>query len=70
MATINNEHNYTLSPAQQQAVFNAAANMGIDEVFAGEQFEDEDVDLLFYIPFFDADGEFLFNLNCDTGKVE
>lgn len=67
---IQNNNDYTLTPAQQQAVINAATTYGgIDEVVMGELFEDEDVDGLMYAPVEDVDGEFLFNLNMKTNET-
>lgn len=70
MAKIQNSNGFPLTSAQQQAVNNAAANYGVDEVVIDELFEDEDKDGLFYAPVYDVDGNFLFNVNMNTDEIQ
>ena len=76
MATIINNQDFILTPAQQQAVQNACAHANYSEIITGEKFEDEDGEIL--IPFYfdsynevddETIEEFAFNMNAETLEI-
>lgn len=67
MATIQNSTAYTFSPATQQAVRNAAANLGLDEVVVGVHPNDGNNGTLFQI--FDTDDNYLFSIDTDGDVI-
>lgn len=73
MATIINNQDFMLTAEQQQAINNAAAEMGLNEVIVGEKDYSEDE---VFVPIFfesedngDAIDEFAFNLNLETNQI-
>ena len=67
MATIINNHEFTLSIPVQQAVNNAAANFGIDTVVVGKV---KDLDEGQQFQIFDEDDNYLFTIDSDCVITE
>lgn len=67
MASIINNHEFTLSTAVQQAVNNAAANFGIDTVVVGKV---KDLDEGQQFQIFDEDDNYLFTIDSDCVITE
>ena len=67
MATIFNSTKYTFSPSAQQAISNAAANMGIDEVNTGINSGDGNNGTLFDL--YDNDDNYLFSIDTDGDVI-
>mgnify|MGYP003511280795 CR=1 FL=1 len=67
MATIKNNTQYTLSPSAQQAINNAAANCGVDEVVTGTHPNDFNNGTLFQL--FDTEDNYLFSIDTDGDVI-
>lgn len=61
MATIINNLDYTFTPAEQQEIHNAAANAGVDTVYASAY---KDTDNIF--DFNTESGDYLFSIDVDA----
>ncbi len=67
MATITNNTQYTFSPSAQQAIRNAAANCGVDEVVAGIHPNDGHNGTMFQL--FDTEDNYLFSVDTDGDVI-
>lgn len=67
MTRIINNHEFTLSTQVQQAVNNAAANLGIDTVVVGKV---KDVDEGQQFQIYDEDDNYLFTVDSDAVVTE
>ncbi|MCB0576941.1 MAG: hypothetical protein KDC61_20445 [Saprospiraceae bacterium] len=67
MATIINNHEFTLSTQVQQAINNAAANLGVNTVVVGKT-KDTDDGQQFEI--YDEDDNYLFTVDSDAVVTE
>lgn len=67
MARIKNISNTTLQPSSQQAINNAAAWAGVDEVLVAKHENDGNNDKLFRV--FDADENYLFTIDTEGDVI-
>jgi len=67
MATIKNNTQYTFSPSAQQAIKNAAANIGVDEVVTSVHPNDGNNGTLFQL--FDTEDNYLFSIDTDGDVI-
>jgi len=67
MATIQNNTTHTFSPASQQAIRNAMANAGLDEVVTKTNNPHNDVDNI--LNFFDTEGNYQFSIDVENDVV-
>lgn len=72
MCQITNNSNFTLSIENKNAVRNAAANMGIENVVIDEDFDSENDNIVsvFEEENEEGDSNFLFSLNTKTSEIE
>ena len=67
MATITNNTQYTFSPSAQQAIRNAAANVGVDEVTTSVNPTDGNNGTLFDL--YDVNENYLFSIDTDGDVI-
>lgn len=67
MSTIQDNTAHTFSPASQQAIRNAMAHAGIDEVVTRTNKPHDEVDNIFN--FFDADGNYRFSIDTEGDVI-
>ncbi len=67
MSKIINNTNVTFSPSAQQAILNAAAHTGAEDVFAKNNYTDGDKDTLFDLC--DANDNYLFSIDLDGDVI-
>jgi hypothetical protein len=67
MATITNNTNKTFSHSAQQAIRNAAANCGVDEVTTSVNSNDGNNDTLFDL--YDTNENYLFSIDTDGDVI-
>jgi len=67
MARIQNSTPHTFSAKSQQAIRNAAANCGIDEVVAKTNKPHDEVDNIFNV--FDTEGNYLFSIDTEVEQI-